>query len=200
MSATIKQIQKTAFKFQVGNIQINEDSSMLKVFITNLSEYNNGNLVGEWISLPTDSSFLNQQIRKVLSSDDSEEIFITDWEWEDKIIFEIGEYDNPQQLNAKLFKIKGLSVYQQEAITFLISEGICTNDHLEDCINKSYDVVIHRNKTMADIAQERIKEMVGLAEVPSIITNHIDYNSMGEEIKQTEYFVEDNSTIYEYIG
>ena len=35
---------------------------MLKIFITNLSEYNNGNLIGEWISLPTDSSFINQTI------------------------------------------------------------------------------------------------------------------------------------------
>jgi len=173
---------------------------MVKIFITNLSEYNNGNLIGEWISLPCDSSFLNQQIRKVLASDDSEEIFITDWEWDDITIFEIGEYSDPTKLNAIAYKLDQLSSYQLEAISFLISENMCSIDNLDDCIEKTYDVVIHRNKTMSDIAYDRVKDMVGYAEVPSIITNHIDYKSMGKEIKQNEYFVEDNNTLYEYIG
>lgn len=173
---------------------------MLKVFITNLSEYNNGNLIGEWISLPCDSSFLNQQIRKVLSTDDSEEIFITDWEWDDITVFEIGEYDDPTKLNAKAYQLDQLSAYELEAVAFLISENICSIDNIDDCKEKAYDVVIHRNKIMADIAYDRVKEYVGMSEVPSIITNHIDYNSMGEEIKQNEYFVEDDNTIYEYMG
>lgn len=173
---------------------------MLKVFIANLAEYNNGNLVGEWISLPCDSSYLNQQIRKVLSSNDSAEVFITDWEWDNINVFEIHEHDNLQELNAKAYKLKGLTPYQLEAISFLISEGICNSGDIDECINQSYDVVIHRNKTMTDIAKERIQEMIGVAEVPSIITNHIDYNSMGEEIRTNEYFVQTDNTIYEYIG
>ena len=173
---------------------------MVKLFITSLSEYNNGNLIGEWISLPCDSSFLNQQIRKVLASDNSEEIFITDWEWDDITIFEIGEYSDPTKLNAIVYQLDQLSAYQLEAISFLISENICSINNLDDCIEKSYDVVIHRNKIMSDIAYDRVKEMVGYAEVPPIITNHIDYNSMGEEITLNEYFVEKNNTFYEYIG
>lgn len=174
---------------------------MLKIFITNLSEYNNGNLIGEWISLPIDSSFLNQTINKILSSDDSEEIFITDWEWDDKTIFEIGEYDNIQMLNAKIFKLHQLSQYQLESISFLISENICNNDDIDNCINHSYDVVIHKNKSMIDIAKERIKEMVGLIEIPLIISNNIDYDGVAEEIRIGGYFVDgDNNTIYEYIG
>lgn len=173
---------------------------MLKIFITNLSEYNNGNLIGEWVSLPSDSSFLNQTIRKILSSDDSEEVFITDWEWEDKTIFEIGEYDNTQILNSKIFKLHQLSSYQLESISFLIREGICKSDDIDDCINQSYDVVIHRNKSMRDIGMDRIKEMVGLNEIPSIITNNIDYDGVGEELRINGYFVEDDNTIYEYIG
>ena len=173
---------------------------MLKIFITNLSEYNNGNLIGEWISLPTDSSFTNQTINRILSSDDSEEVFITDWEWDDKTIFEIGEYDNIQMLNSKIVKLNDLSPYQLESISFLIKEGICKIDDIDDCINHSYDVVIHRNKTMIDIAKERIKEMVGLSEIPSIITNNIDYDGVADEIRVDGYFVDgDNNTIYEYI-
>ena len=173
---------------------------MLKIFITNLSEYNNGNLIGEWISLPTDSSFINQTINRILSSDDSEEVFITDWEWIDKTIFEIGEYDNIQMLNSKIVKLNDLSSYQLESISFLIKEGICKSDDLDECINQSYDVVIHRNKSMRDIGIERIKEMVGLNEIPSIITNNIDYDGVADEIRVDGYFVDgDNNTIYEYI-
>lgn len=173
---------------------------MLKIFITNLSEYNNGNLIGEWVSLPSDSSFLNQTINKILSSDDSEEVFITDWEWDDITIFEIGEYDSIQLLNSKIVKLNDLTTYQLESISFLISERICKSDDIEDCINQSYDVVIHRNKSMKDIGKERIKEMIGYGEIPSIITNNIDFDGVGEEIRIGGYFVEDDNTIYEYIG
>lgn len=174
---------------------------MLNIFITNLSEYNNGNLVGEWVSLPIDSSFLNQTIRKILSSDDSEELFITDWEWKDETIFEIGEYDNIQELNNKIYKLHELMSYQLKSITFLISENICTSNNLDNCIEKSYDVVIHKNKTMVDISKDRIIEIMGVNDIPTIISNHIDYESMGEEIRVNEYFVVGESNIiYEYIG
>lgn len=174
---------------------------MLKIFITNLSEYNNGNLIGEWISLPTDSSFLNQRIRKVLSSNNSEEIFITDWEWDAIAVFEIGEYDNVQMLNAKLFKLNQLTPYQLESISFLISQNFCNSNDIDDCIDHSYDVVIHRDKSMVDIAKERIQEILGFNEIPSIISNNIDFDSVANELRVTEYFVDgDNNTIYEYIG
>lgn len=61
---------------------------MLKIFITNLSEYNNGNLIDKWI-LPSDFSFLNQTIIKILLSDDSKKNFIIDWKLNDKNIFQI---------------------------------------------------------------------------------------------------------------
>ena len=56
---------------------------MLKIFITNLSEYNNENLIDKWI-LPSDFSFLNQTIIKILLSDDSKKNFIIDWKLNDK--------------------------------------------------------------------------------------------------------------------
>ena len=61
---------------------------MLKIFITNLSEYNNENLIDKWI-LPSDFSFLNQTIIKILLSDDSKKNFIIDWKLNDKNIFQI---------------------------------------------------------------------------------------------------------------
>jgi len=173
---------------------------MLKVFIANLAEYNNGNLVGEWISLPCDSSYLNQQIRKVLSSNDTEDVYISKLKWDGIPLFAINKYDDLQILNAKLFKLKDQSTYQLEAISFLISEEICSSEDLDDCISRSYDVVIHRNKTMTDIAKERLLEMIGMSEVPEFLSNHLDYTSMGEEIRNDGYFIEEDNTIYEYIG
>ncbi len=61
---------------------------MLKIFITNLSEYNNENLIDKWI-LQSDFSFLNQTIIKILLSDDSKKNFIIDWKLNDKNIFQI---------------------------------------------------------------------------------------------------------------
>ena len=75
---------------------------MIDIFITDLSAYNEGHLVGKWIQLPLPQEELSQALSEVLSegeivsgTDNHEELFITDNEAE----IVIGEYDNIERLN-----------------------------------------------------------------------------------------------------
>ena len=38
----------------------------MNVYITDLASYNNGNLVGEWVSLPLDNEDLKSKINSIL--------------------------------------------------------------------------------------------------------------------------------------
>jgi len=73
----------------------------LRVFITNLGKYNEGELVGKWIDLP---AYDDQEIVEALESIDVkngtryEEYFITDYE----LPFQIEEYTNVFKLNETL--------------------------------------------------------------------------------------------------
>lgn len=66
---------------------------MIRIFLTNLAKYNEGELVGEWIELPIEEEELQEAIKDILGED--EEFFITDYEG----IPSISEYESPYKLN-----------------------------------------------------------------------------------------------------
>ena len=75
----------------------------MEIYITDLAAYNNGHLIGEWVSLPRDEDNLKSKITEILSigaeacgDDNHEEILLTDYECS---FMEIGEFDNPFKLN-----------------------------------------------------------------------------------------------------
>lgn len=53
---------------------------MLKIFLTNLGKYNEGELVGEWISLPVSEEELEAVKERIGINEQYEEWFITDYE------------------------------------------------------------------------------------------------------------------------
>lgn len=79
---------------------------MLEVYITDLSAYNQGYLLGEWVTLPLEAEQLAKKIEGILYCGSSlcfmengyyekhEEYFVTDYEWSDIDLFDIDEYVN----------------------------------------------------------------------------------------------------------
>ena len=131
---------------------------MLKLFITDLTAYNNGFLVGEWVTLPLSGKELYLAIQQVLSEGEylcqsdvtHEEIFITDYEWVGLELFNVGEYDSPWDVNDDVGKLSELSESKKKAVAFLLNQQI-TYD-LDDAIGKADDVIIHENQTLEDVA------------------------------------------------
>lgn len=79
----------------------------IKGFITNLGKYNEGELIGEWITFPIDEDELNEVFKRIgLNHYDEdmedvitgyEEYFFTDWETDFDNNF--GEYENIDDMN-----------------------------------------------------------------------------------------------------
>lgn len=70
---------------------------MIKIALTNLAKYNDGELVYTWLELPADEDEIRAAFEKI-GCLDGDEYFITDYE----APFEIYEYSNVFDLNEKL--------------------------------------------------------------------------------------------------
>lgn len=179
---------------------------MLEVFITDLAAYNAGYLIGNWFTLPaTTEDELALAIKQVLSEGASvcgdsyhEEMFITDYEWQDHELCSVEEYSNLFELNNQLQLLADKSDYELKAISFLLSEGLAVD--IEDAIYKSDDVRIYENQNMEDIAYDLIHECYNIHELSPIIANHIDYEGIGKNLEMDGCYFEVGNDIFEYVG
>ena len=178
---------------------------MLSVYITDLSAYNSGFLSGSWVQLPLDSFELSQTISEVLAEGehvsgeaDHEELFITDYEWDELDLFEVDEYDDPFELNDQIKLLADLDKDRLKAVRFLLDEGITLD--LEDAISRAEDVIIHHNYDMEDVAYDLIQNSYRVDDLPSLIANNIDYDGVARDLEYEGIYWERDGDVYEYIG
>lgn len=90
-------------------------TTLLKVFITNLGKYNEGELIGEWVSLPVDESELEEVLERIGINEEYEEYFITDFETEIDGL-NVDEYSNIEELNELAEQLESLDEYDLEKV------------------------------------------------------------------------------------
>ena len=178
---------------------------MLKIYLTDLQSYNEGNLVGRWLELPLTPFELSQAVSEVLTegeaisgSENHEEYFITDWEYNSYEFHDIDEYENIYDLNDQLQSLRFKSDHELKAIEFLVSQGIV--DSIDDAMIKAEYVIIHENSTMTHIAYEMMQDCYEADRLPSLIANNIDYEAIGRELTYDGYYYEVGSDVFEYVG
>jgi hypothetical protein len=189
---TFKQ-RKSFFKIQ---------GDTMEIYITALAAYNNGYLIGEWVTLPMNDDDLRAKIKEILSTgakvcgdDQHEEIFITDYNCD---FMKIGEYADPFQLNEIAEQAENLSEYELKAVKFLLNNYLVKD--FNEALEKYEDVIIHQDTTMEDLAYELVNECYGVDSLPSIIANNIDYEKIGREMEMDGNYYEVEGDIYEYLG
>ena len=178
--------------------------SMLKIYLTDLASYNAGYLIGKWITLPLDQEDLQQEVNEVLQlgsntiGEETEEFFITDYEWEDVDLFELDEYSNPYTINQELEDVESLNIAELKVIRFLLEEGF--TDTLKEAVSKINDVIVYQNQTMEDVAVDYLESCYDLNSLPSIITNNLNYNGIACQLECSGSYFEVDNDIYEYVG
>lgn len=100
-------------------------SSTISVFITNLGKYNEGELVGEWLALPTTSEHITQRLERIgIDGIQYEEFFLTDYESSVSGISDyISEYSNLNELNYLASRLEELSSNDIEIYEAVIDIG-----------------------------------------------------------------------------
>ena len=160
---------------------------MLKVFITNLGKYNEGFLVGEWVTLPVSDEELEAVFKRIGISDEPdengnyyEETFITDYET-DIDGLSVGEYDNLDELNEIAKQTDGLQDYELIALQAFLEEGYSFENALEAVTDGEYTIYSDCHD-MIDVAYEVVEQCDYLHGIPENIARYFDYESFGRDL------------------
>ena len=160
----------------------------MRVFITDLTAYNQGNFIGRWTDFPlTDEELfiLTSEIltegAHICGNDDHKEIFVTDSEG---FPFEVDEYVDIYTLNYQAQLIDNVSDGELLQLEFLLQEG----QTFEYAITHYETVEIYdysHDKSFTDVYEMLAFDLVdeGLyGDIPSHLQHYIDYGAIGRDL------------------
>jgi antirestriction protein len=170
----------------------------ITIYIANLGKYNEGELVGGWLTLPVSEKELQEHLKTVVKIDgvNYEEYAIHDFEAIDGL--KIGEYTNIKELNE--LAERALSV-DEETLKYLITTGEFTFEEALDKVESGdgfrlwYDC-----DTMEDVAEQYAEETGLLESVPENLRFYFDFAAYGRdmEIEGSFYRVSYNTYVELY--
>ena len=188
---------------------------IFEAFITNLGKYNEGALIGEWVSFPATPEEVKKALEKIgIGAKDEfgnvyEEWFITDYNCDvDGLAKNInfGEYENLDELNYLASKIGELNSYQLEKFQAVLEVSDYTGS-IKDAINLTDNLdkyeVYPDIKNCEDLGIYYVDELETV-KVPDELRYYIDYESYGRDIALDENgqftesgYVRDNGDSFE---
>lgn len=151
---------------------------MLKIYVTNLSKYNEGVLVGEWVSLPCEDI---KEVLDKISNNDNDELFISDYET-DISGLKIGEYEDILQLNEIAEEIEEMR--EDELIAFqAYLEQYANNmeQALEEVRQGNYRIYYNCDN-MEDVAYQVVDDCGLLDGAPEELKVYFDYEAYGRDL------------------
>ena len=172
--------------------------SIISVFLTNLGKYNEGELIGEWVSLPIDENELAIVRERIGINEEYEEEFLTDWESPIKALCEyIGEYSNIEALNELARQLVDIPENDYPILNAIYD---ITGD-FDSMLNKYADGdyrVFDGCYSMEAVAITYLEETGAFQGLPSFIESYFDYESLGRDMAFEGSYTElDDGTIVE---
>lgn len=157
--------------------------TLLSIYIANLEAYNNGYLVGEWLSLPATEEEIADTLERIGCGEDGAEHAIHDYESDCGI--KVDEYDNIDELNELAQELADLDEDEQNKV-FAYLESISSD------INKAVENIdrceLYENcETLEDLARELVDEGC-LGDIPDSIANYIDYDAIVRDLGFDGYY------------
>lgn len=159
----------------------------LSIYISDLAEYNNGRLTGEWIDLNNHNTVesLQEAINTILAKNNNEEWAIHDYDYYDCPDLKLGEHENLSDL----IELNQLINEHGEAFAdFYCLENSTDIDRFNDSYCGQYD-------TLQDYAEELFDECY-LQDVPTHIQNYIDYAAFAHDLRCESYYITDNGHVF----
>lgn len=161
----------------------------MEIFLANLGKYNEGELVGKWVSLPCKNITKELETIGVKEGSEYEEYFISDYEC---TFFEIGEYTNLKKLNEIAEKLQEIEkVGELDWLKGYLEAYGCS---LEDAMDEYRDTSKwYPGQTLLEVAEELIHAEF---EVPEGLKFYIDYEGYARDLGR-DGFTEVNGGVIE---
>ncbi|MBQ8165416.1 MAG: antirestriction protein ArdA [Lachnospiraceae bacterium] len=165
------------------------DEKKIGLFITNLRDYTNGNLNGEWVYLPCSKEDMKEVFaRRDINGNDSE-YFITDYDINIHGLYNnLGEFENLDELNYLATLINEMESYDYDKFINILEAGIDDCRSVSDYINltfniDNYDILPAHND--AELGMHIAEDLGVLDELPQIngvdLAYYIDYEAIGRD-------------------
>ena len=152
---------------------------MLRVFLTNMGKYNEGELVGEWLELPATEKDLQEAFQRIgIDGVEYEEYFFTDWETDIEGL-RLAEHMDLEELNEWAAKYEDLQDCEKEVVQASMElEGCDLEEAIE--VREHYSLLtgVHTNE---DLGHFWLFE-AGIYAIPDFIANYIDCEKFGRDI------------------
>jgi len=164
----------------------------MRVYISNLGKYNEGELVGDWFTPPINMEEVKERIGL---NGEYEEFAVHDYE----LPFDINEYTSIDEINrlcAMVEEIEGTPIYHElkEIINYWFT-------NLEDLLENIDDIICYSDcDSMEDVARYYVEETGQLGEVPTNLQNYIDYQALGRDMELEGNFLVTAHGIFEYLN
>ena len=163
----------------------------IKGYITNLGKYNEGELIGEWVTFPIDDEELKEVFTRIGINKEYEEYFFTDWDCEFDNDF--GEYVGIQTMN-KL--AESLADWDDEMF-----KAVCDIWGIKEALEHSPDDYLFLSDVFTDddLGYYWIEES-GCYNIDGILANYIDYEKFGRDVRLDTDSGHTDYGFIEYIG
>jgi antirestriction protein len=155
----------------------------IKGFITNLGKYNEGVMMGEWITFPIDEEELETVLERIGINEEYEEVFFTDWECEIDCGF--GEYEDIESVNELAERLEEIEMHDDLEKLEAIIEA--TGDSLEEALNYMDDAIFYPGYTLEEVAEEIIEDCYGHRHVDEIFYRYFDYEAFARDLEFDGY-------------
>lgn len=151
---------------------------MLKIALTNLRRYNEGDLIFEWVELPCDD------FKPVFDKIGHDEYFISDYECE-KFHFHINEYESLTKLNDIAEKISTLDDYELKELQAIVESEYSNILEALDILEEE-SFIFYEVCDLEELAEMFIEdEIFGI--IPESIERYIDYEKFARDLKFEGY-------------
>lgn len=168
-----------------------KSDSLVSAYVTNLTGYAAGRLVGEWVSFPTTSEEMHAVVSRIARPGD--ELFVTDYdssrEWVAKALLRCGEFPDLSELNFLAAKLDDLTSWELDIFEAAVEMGdygysLADLIDLTDSLD-SFDL-LEGVEDEEDLGRYYVEELDAL-EVPDYLLSYFDFAAYGRDI-----YMEDN--------
>jgi hypothetical protein len=157
----------------------------MKIFVTNLGQYNEGYLVGKWVKLPVCEDVLDKVLKEIGIDEYYEEYFITDYENEIIGIGDvISEYSSVQALNELAQRLEDLSDDEADKLGAVLEYEACRSvSEVLELLDKLDEFDLLTDVTDDEELGYYYAEEYCCIDIPESIQPYFDYEKFGRNIR-----------------
>lgn len=160
-------------------------NNTFRVYVANLAQYNNGRLVGAWISLPCDSYELDEKIAAILGDDEESAVH----DYENDYGIEVSEWSTLHELNELAERLTEIDPE--------VFKAVYENFGLEQALEiiEAGDLMIYHDiRNGEDLAYAILEETGDLDSLPEFAQRYFDYEAYGRDLLLGgDYYIASNN-------